>query len=558
MRAIEIRIHNFRSIKDAEIELAPYSLIIGPNNAGKSNIVDALRVFYENLKYDDARDFPMYSTEDKEAWIEIQYKPTEEELSQLKDEYRFPDGTFRIRKFLQSLETDDEGKRRLGIYAYVEGRLSGSRFYGAKNVQQGKLGEVIYIPAVSKLDEHTKLSGPSALRDLLNAVLKGILSSSRSYVDLRTAFDTFGESLKQETTPEGHSLERLEKEISHEIEEWGTKCEILINAVSPDEIVKSLVSHRILDDALGKALDPSAFGQGFQRQLIYTLLKLAARYQAPRPPPRKKEFAPHLTLILFEEPEAFLHPPQVEVLDESLRTFSHVDGQQILISSHSPQFASRNVDEMPAMVRLCREGAITQVGQIRSKEMPNLLRANQEVLEDLKKAGVNIDAEDSQIDMESIKYALWLNPLRCSAFFATRVILVEGTTERGLFGYLLAHDRLNAKDGSVFFLDTFGKWNIHRFMNLLGGLRVPHAVLYDEGSRTAEDKAVEKGILSAQNEFTAAIDSFENDIEAFLGIPKATRPHRKPQHVMWCLMQDKIEEERVRALCNKVQALIEA
>ncbi len=558
MRAVEIRIHNFRSIKDAEIELAPYSLLIGPNNAGKSNLVDALRVFYENLKYDESRDFPKYPAEDQDVWIEIQYGPTEEELKQLKDEYRLPDGTFRIRKFLKSTEVDDEGKQRSGIYAYVEGKLSGSRFYGAKNVQQGKLGDIIYIPAVSKLDEHTKLSGPSALRDLLTAVLKGVLATSRSYADLRTAFDNFGEKLKEEATSEGHSLARLEKEVSQEIVDWGTKFEIFINAVSPDELIKNLVGHRVLDDALGKALETTAFGEGFQRQLIFTLLKLAAQYQTPRPPAKKKEFAPQLTWILFEEPEAFLHPPQIRVLDESLRTYSKLTGQQVTISSHSPEFASRNVEDLPAIIRLSRENAVTQVGQVRSGDLGSLLQANQEVIEDLRRAGIEVDTDDAQVDMESIKYALWLNPLRCNAFFARRVLLVEGTTERGLFGYLVGQGRVRPKDGGVFFLDALGKWNIHRFMNLLGRLRVCHAVLYDKGGGGPRELAIEKGIISARNDFTTAIDSFEQDIEVFLGIPKATSAHRKPQHVMWFLTQDKIPDDRLSALCDKVQALIDA
>ena len=152
-------IHNFRSIEDVEIELLPYSLLVGPNNSGKSNLIAAIRAFYEKPKFDEEKDFPKFPTKDKESWIEIQFLPDQNEWNDLKDEYKLHDRTFRVRKYFKSKEKDAEGKKKEGIYAYIDEKLSGSLFYGAKNVQQGKFGEIIYIPAVSKLDEHTRLTG---------------------------------------------------------------------------------------------------------------------------------------------------------------------------------------------------------------------------------------------------------------------------------------------------------------------------------------------------------------------------------------------------------------
>jgi hypothetical protein len=42
MKATSIIIHNFRSIIQAEINLDNYSLLVGTNNSGKSNIIDAI------------------------------------------------------------------------------------------------------------------------------------------------------------------------------------------------------------------------------------------------------------------------------------------------------------------------------------------------------------------------------------------------------------------------------------------------------------------------------------------------------------------------------------
>lgn len=42
MQIEKVEIHNFRSIVNGEFTLGDYSLLIGPNNAGKTNIIDAL------------------------------------------------------------------------------------------------------------------------------------------------------------------------------------------------------------------------------------------------------------------------------------------------------------------------------------------------------------------------------------------------------------------------------------------------------------------------------------------------------------------------------------
>jgi hypothetical protein len=207
MRAVNVAIHNFRSILHQSISLSPYGLLAGENNTGKSNAVDAIRAFYEKgLKYDEGRDFPKVQTDDADSWIEIDFKPTDEEFAELKEEYRLPDGTFRVRKYFQTTEKDAEGKTKTGIYAYVGGALSDSRFYGFTNVGQGKFGDVIHIPSVSRLDDNTKLTGPSPLRDLVSNVLKSVLAKSPAYGALKTSFEEFWEASRPSRLPRGIPL----------------------------------------------------------------------------------------------------------------------------------------------------------------------------------------------------------------------------------------------------------------------------------------------------------------------------------------------------------------
>jgi len=559
MRAVRLVVHNFRSIRDADLDLERYSLLVGPNNSGKSNLLAAVRAFYEKeLKFEVDRDFPKFTTQDQESWVEIEYRCEADEFDQLKDEYRLADSRFRVRKYFKSETPDDEDKPRSGIYAYVKGALSGSRFYGAKNVQQAKLGDVIFIPAASKLDEHTKLTGPSALRELLNSVLKGVLAKSPSYKALTEAFAAFGNKVKAEEAHAGWSLEQVEKTISVELEDWGLQFALDINALNPDEVLKSLVGHHVIDGVLKADLAPSAFGQGFQRHLIFVLIRLAASYAPPTEQPKKKEFSPALTWLLFEEPEAFLHPAQMSILDGYLRAYAEQAGQQVSVSTHNPLFASRSMDDLPAIARLSREGVMTATSQVKADQLDALLAANQACINDLKNAGVDVTVEDETIAMESIKYALWLNPLRAAAFFAERVLLVEGASEYALFSFLIGANRLKNPRRGITIIDTLGKWNTHRFMNILGALCIPHSVLIDRDGGGPRSVALQNAINAAKNGYTRAVDAFDEDLEAFLGVPKTARADRKPQHLMWRFQQGQIDPARIDALIAKVQPLLDA
>ncbi|NJO18840.1 MAG: ATP-binding protein [Spirulinaceae cyanobacterium RM2_2_10] len=358
MKAVELKIHNFRSICDATITLSNFNLLVGVNNAGKSTIIDALRAFYgKGVKFDQQKDFPCKGAQDQESWVEIEFKPSNEELEQLKDEYKSSNGTFRVRNYFYSTGAS----KKAGLYAYVNGELSEERFYGFKNVGQGEFGEIIYIPAVSKIDEHTKLTGPSALRDLINATLSKVVEKSDAYQELHSSFSNFENTVKLEETDEGYSLQSIESDISDEIAEWGAQFKLSVSPVGIDNIIKNLIQHELFDESLGSKQEISSYGQGFQRSIIYALIKVAAKYTTKKITAARKEFSPDLTWILFEEPEAFLHPTQISVLSKSLRQLSEGGSNQVLLSTHNPLFATHNIQDLPSFCRLHRENHQSRV-----------------------------------------------------------------------------------------------------------------------------------------------------------------------------------------------------
>ena len=71
MRIEKISIKNFRSFRDVEVNLSPFTSIVGPNGGGKSTILCALNIFFRetenaatNLSELDAEDFHDRKTEE--------------------------------------------------------------------------------------------------------------------------------------------------------------------------------------------------------------------------------------------------------------------------------------------------------------------------------------------------------------------------------------------------------------------------------------------------------------------------------------------------------------
>jgi len=571
MRIKSIKIHNFRSIKDAKFDLYDYTLLVGANNAGKSNTLTALRKFYEDgIKFDETSDLPKFDRKDNESWIEIEYKLTDDEFKNLKDNYKGPNNTLKVRKYFKS--KDRVKPRQSNIYGYENGVLSKNLFYGAKNISEAKLGTVIYIPEVAKADETLKLTGPSPLRDVVTFVMKKVAKTSESFGSLNKAFEDFKSKFGKEDK-DGFSLNKLGQEINESLKEWKVEFNLDINPVRPEDIIKNLVSYYVIDKTLDKEIDIKYLGQGLQRHLIYTLLRLSSQYTEKKTY-EKKEFSPELTLILFEEPEAFLHPSQQEFLNTSLKSLSSEEGQQVIISTHSPIFVSKNIEDISTLIRLKRENGTTQVFQVSESTKEKVIRQNNELVEMLRrkledpsvdestknkiKEKIGNTDDDTRMEEEAIRYLAWLDSERCSAFFADIVLICEGATEKVFIDYLIKNKWNDLRKKRIYVLDAMGKYNIHRYMNLFKELGIYHSILADKDENNNVHKYINQFVEDQRNKYTKSIDFFDKDIETFLGInplPKSQK-YKKPLNVMWHYFKGKISQDKIDDLKQKIDRII--
>lgn len=562
MKIQQITIHNFRGIQEQTLNLENYSLLLGANNAGKSTVVDAIRCFYEkDYKFKPERDFPFKSAIDKESWVDIEYSLTPEEHTSLADEYKLSNNKLKLRKYFQTDKKGSDSKSISGsiIGHTIEGKLSENYFYGAKGVQSGKIGDLIYIPAVSKVDEHTKLSGPSALRDLVTDVLESVVESSDSFTKFTDSFTTFSKGVKTESTNDGRSLVGLEGELNSLLSSWDTKFQISISPPSTTELIKSFITHNFTDSINEKPQTADQFGSGFQRHFIYSLIQIASRYISKKAAKKSKDFTPQMTLLLFEEPEAFLHPPQQEILSRSLQELGNVENRQVICSTHSSHFVSKSTNHLASLIRVRRSKGIVTLFQIRSQDWTDIANSNQELTAIAQKWPAmknRLEGDDCKHEMEAVKYFLWLNPERCGLFFANHVLLVEGPTEKAFINKLIAERKIKDNDLGLFILDCMGKYNIHRFMALLVHLGVPHSIIHDDDQDRDEHKEINALIMSkAHKELTTKIKPISKDLEALLCIP-STKDHRKPQHVLFLYENGLITGTPLDDFCRLVEEAI--
>ena len=576
MQLQKVKIHNFRSVLEADFDLEKYSLLVGENNAGKTNIITALRIFYEDdIKFDAKNDFPKCNLTDQESWIELEFLTSDDEQTSLKDEYKSADKILKVRKYLKSENEDLIKSGTSNIFAYESGNLSANQFYGAKNISQAKLGRLLFIPELSKTDDNFKMSGPSPLRNMVDFVMQKVVKNSPTYSNLQSAFETFNKDFKEESSKDGFSLNELTNDINKNVAEWGINFGLDINTITADNIIKNLVSHYVEDKQLNDQRVPiNFFGQGLQRHLIYTLIRVGAKY-IDKKQDKKKEFSPDLTIILFEEPEVFLHPTQQEFLNADLKKLSEDPNQQILCCTHSAIFVSKNVESLPSLLKVIRNNGQTKIYQLNKKELDALFDENnsmfkmfsdklldstisQAIKNEINRRNLGSIASDDELKLEeeSLKYFLWLDNERSCSFFAKHVFICEGATEKIFLDHLLDTKWLDLKAKHFYCLDAMGKYNIHRYMNLFGELGIYHSVIFDKDQNQGIHDLINGFIENKKNNFTKGIYSFDSDIEHFVGIGEAKRMDLKPLNIMWNYKNNKIDDNKITELKKIIKGLI--
>ncbi|WP_185974822.1 AAA family ATPase [Deinococcus detaillensis] len=146
MKILSVLIHNCKSIEDTQIIFDDYTLLVGANNSGKSNIINSIRLLLGDIKPTKS-DIPLWIKEECDSWIEAKIEFSEE-IQRIIGEGYFDGLICKIRRVVSSTDV----KFKTGkLYAISVDGLE------IKEIISGLMGEAIYIPAIANASDQMYL-----------------------------------------------------------------------------------------------------------------------------------------------------------------------------------------------------------------------------------------------------------------------------------------------------------------------------------------------------------------------------------------------------------------
>lgn len=219
MKISHVKIHNWRSIKDLEIDFREIMIFIGQNNHGKSNVLYSLLFFFGEIPCTEL-DFKKGTDE---LFVEVEFSDLDGHDKSQFSKYITSNGRIRVRKLMRKGENfeyhgyceipqedwlkeekiSEYTKREiinttpLKDYVPTAGRISKenikeaqekyisenrvtltsqydletTNFLGFKTVAQGIFGNIFFIPAVKNATEEFNVKGKSIFNQLMSNVI---------------------------------------------------------------------------------------------------------------------------------------------------------------------------------------------------------------------------------------------------------------------------------------------------------------------------------------------------------------------------------------------------
>jgi len=325
---------------------------------------------------------------------------------------------------------------------------------------------------------------------LLRDVARGFKADKQRFEDFKTKF---GEARKVLRTD---AFERLEQKVIENLAAHTglPDVEVRLDEVDPLNIYKNF-SILFKDPETPEPVDSVRMGSGIQSAVVISLL------QAYR------EIRKDNAVLLFEEPELYLHPHGRRHLFRLLCDLE-AEGTQVIYTTHSQDFVDLwRVQDVRLASKTLAEGTIVKAPQ---GDLPGL------------------------DDRKRLKFTRQFSAPRNEVFFAKSVVIVEGQTEQAAIEMCaemkpggLDLDRL---DCSV--IEAGGKEGIPLIVRVVRALGLPFLVVYD----TDSDKT-EPGDIATNESNRSLIDqacggdgkvvTFDPYLEAAVGVPGSGKKEKE-------------------------------
>jgi putative ATP-dependent endonuclease of OLD family len=471
VRLVNMKIKNYRSIGsiegshavDLEIDSNNMIFLCGKNNAGKSTLMSAYEMFVTAGKKAKLSDFYNSSTENQieiEASVRAENQQDREHraLTRLWND----EGIARIKKTWR--EEDGDGIKE--SFDPENGWVAGGAG-GFDTLLQNAFPTPVWIKGTSTPDEVVAL-----LKILVQETILKDLATDQRYQSAVDAVRQLEQAITQ--SPYAASLQR---NMNHAITSVFPGVSFSFKTDDVKEVVELFKSSTAIEIVEGghPNLGFSNHGHGVRRQFVVSafrglamqLEEVSKTAKARRPDNYqiaeigRDDNIPKSRMLLMEEPELFLHPSAIRSVRDLLYALASSSEFQIIAATHSPVVIDLSKSHTTLVRVESAEGSGTKIFQVSN----TLFSAD---------------------ERETMKMLNYFDPYVCEAFFANKVVLVEGDTEavaiRELIARFIEAGEANALE-DIHVVNCGTKMNIPFFQKVMTHFSIPYFVLHDMDSK---------------------------------------------------------------------------
>lgn len=429
--------------------------LFGQNNVGKSSFLRAYEAFYDDLVNEE--DFPFEGSKDITMEISLYVdeatekdeinKGTSNKFDNIKDNYLDINSTLRLSKTWISTNKKKSINKTFNVKTNKWDEVAYAGI-GWANVFRPLMMRPLFINAMPTEQD---------VQNIVTEVLKEVAASrltKENNEKLDAALSVISDLQNEVYSKSDIAL--YKKDVNERFGSLFGGLEVDIDEgvsrakFTPDKIGKDFKVSFVDKD--NNSNTHAQMGHGAVRMAIFLLMLMRDKLRGDTA--TKKSF-----LVLFEEPELFLHPVLTKKLRSLVYDVSSEDTPfQILCASHSPQMIDISRDHI-SLVRM-------------AKTVNGSTRLFQVEREDLKNNEQPTDGDIKQKIYEILRF----DPFVCEAFYADEVLLVEGDTEIVIArGYQQSVD--NLKD--IFVVNCHSVVNIPFYQKLFAKFNITYSIICD-------------------------------------------------------------------------------